>query len=344
MVKRKRVAILGATGMVGRRLAGLLSNHEQLEPALLVGSSASETASFESVWRTKEEAARRHYGDFWSAGSFPERLQGTRVGTFAELMASDIEVVFSSVPERAGPLEAELVKSGRMVFSNSPYARFDEGVPVIVPEVNAKTLGRERLVKNPNCVTSGLVIVLTPILRRYGLKEVSVTTYQSLSGRGDALYDPATVINNVYPLHGSDEKTEHYIRGEVKKVLAAPIPVSVACYRVGVQEGHLVDLRIKTRDPISSRADVVSLLSSFKPLAPLGLRSAPKQPIVVLSETGRPRPRQDAWHEDGMAVAVGNLSTEDDVHDLRLTYVVNNLIRGAAGGAVLNAELWLHGR
>jgi aspartate-semialdehyde dehydrogenase len=339
-MSRRPVAILGATGMVGRRLAALLWEHPQFEPVLLVGSKASESSTFEAVCRAKEDAVRLHYGDFWSPDPLPEGLRELRVGTFESILRSDIEVVFSSVPERAGPFEAELTKSGRTVFSNSPFARFDEGVPVIVPEVNAETLDRQRLVKNPNCVTSGLVIVLMPLAQRYGLEGVSVTTYQSLSGRGDALYDRDKVVNNVFPLHGADERTEHYIRGEVKKVLGAPIPVSVACYRVGVQEGHLVDLRIKTRVPIGSRDEVVELLTSFRPLAERGLRSAPDQPIVVLSEVGRPRPAQDAWHADGMAIAVGNVSTEDDVHDLRLTYVVNNLIRGAAGGAILNAELW----
>jgi aspartate-semialdehyde dehydrogenase len=343
LVSRRPVAILGATGMVGRRLAGLLSDHPQFEPALLVGSPSSEAESFESVWNAKEQAVRDHYGAFWKPEPFPEALRGKRVGRFEDILRSDIEVVFSSVPERAGPLEAKLVESGRTVFSNSPFARFDEGVPVIVPEANASSFDRKsRLVKNPNCVTSGLVIVLTPLRERYGLASVSVTTYQSLSGRGDALYDASLVVNNVYSLHGSEERTEHYIRGEVKKVLGTSVPISVACYRVDTQEGHLVDVRIRTVEPIGSREEAVRLFEEFSPLRSLGLRSAPPSPIVVMTERGRPRPRQDAWHCGGMAVAVGNVATDDEVHDLRLTYVVNNLVRGAAGGALLNAELWLH--
>ncbi|HVH41212.1 MAG TPA: aspartate-semialdehyde dehydrogenase [Labilithrix sp.] len=342
---RRPVAVLGATGMVGRRMAGLLADHPEFELALIVGSPDSEGASFESLWKAKEDAVREHYGPFWTPEPFPEGLRGRRVSRFEDILRSEIEVVFSSVPERAGPLEAKLVESGRTVFSNSPYARFDEGVPVIVPEANAGVLApRHRLVKNPNCVTSGLVILLTPILQRYGLASVSVTTYQSLSGRGDALYDSSLVVHNVYSLHGSEERTEHYIRGEVKKVLGTSAPISVACYRVDTQEGHLVDVRVRTVDPIGSRDDVVRLFEEFSPLASLGLHSAPRSPIVVLQEPGRPRPRDDAWHERGMAVAVGNLSTDDEVHDLRLTYVVNNLVRGAAGGALLNAELWQHRR
>jgi aspartate-semialdehyde dehydrogenase len=326
--------------MVGRRLAAMLCDHPQFEPAMLVGSGASESESFQSVWETKEAALRRHYGAFWKPAIFPSQLRDRRVDGFDGLVRSDVEIVFSSVPERAGQLELALLQSGRTVFSNSPFARFDEGVPVIVPEVNANKLDGHRFVKNPNCVTSGVVLVLTPLIQRYGITEVAVTTYQSLSGRGDAMYALETVANNVYPLHGSEEKTEHYIRGEIKKVMAAPLPVSVACYRICAQEGHLVDIRVKTTRPVLSTADVAESLASFNPLAPLALRSSPARPIVVVPEIGRPRPGQDAWHAGGMAVAVGNISTEDDVFDLRLTLVVNNLVRGAAGGALLNAELW----
>jgi aspartate-semialdehyde dehydrogenase len=343
--KRRRVAVLGATGTVGRRMAAMLSDHPQFEPALLIGSAASERSSFASVWESKEEAARRHYGAFWKPAPMPEALRDRSLAGFDEVSRSDIEVVFSSVPERVGHLEAELVRSGRTVFSNSAFARFDQGVPVLVPEANAAALQvGHRLIKNPHCVSSGLVIVLTPIRQRYGLASVSVTTYQSLSGRGDAFYDPALVINNVYPLNGSAEQAEHYIRAEVKKVLGEPIKVSVACYRVPTQEGHLVDVGICTAEKIRSRDEIVELFSSFAPLERLGLLTAPARPIVAFSEVGRPRPRQDAWHESGMAVAVGNISVEDDVHDIRLTYVVNNLIRGAAGGALLNAELWHRSR
>lgn len=301
------------------------------------------SCSFESVWHAKEDAVREHYGAFWQPGPFPAALRGREVASFDALLRSGVDLVFSSVPERAGALEQRLVDEGRIVFSNSPYARFDPAVPVIVPEVNAHVLDNHAFVKNPNCVTSGLVMVLAPILSRYGLSEVSVTTYQSLSGRGDALYAADKVVNNVYSLHGSEERTEIYIRGEVKKVLDVPVPVSVACYRVGTQEGHLVDVRIKTARPVGSVADVTEILNAWRPLSPLGLRTAPKQPIVVIPEVGRPRPRQDAWHGGGMSVAVGNISTEDDLYDVRLTYVVNNLMRGAAGGALLNAELWAAG-
>src|SRR4029077_20546460 len=106
------------------------------------------------------------------------------------------------------------------------------------------------------------------------------------------------------------------------------------------QEGHYVDVRLKTTREIGARGDVLELLAGYDPLKGLGAHSRPERPIVVIDERGRPRPSEDAFHHDGMAIGVGNVSIEDEVYDLRLTYVVNNLIRGAAGGAVLNAEVY----
>jgi aspartate-semialdehyde dehydrogenase len=324
--------------MVGRRFAELLGAHPWFEIGLLVGGEGSAGRSYEDVWEAKEAALEAHYGT-WARRAYPAHLKGAQVGRFEDITTSGAKIVFSSVPENAGPRERFLLDHGLQVFSNSPYGRFDAQNPLIVPEVNRHALDDRPFVKNPNCVTSGLVLVLDPIRRRYGVEAVSITTYQSLSGRGDAKYARDLVIGNVLPLHGSGENTETYIGKEVKKILDQPLPISVSCSRVGVQEGHYVDVRIKTSQPIGTRDDVVALLRDYNPLTGSGLPSAPEAPLVVLDEVGRPRPSCDASHHDGMAVAIGNISTSDEVYDLRLTYVVNNLIRGAAGGAILNAEI-----
>lgn len=341
MTNRKRAAILGATGMVGRRFAELLVGHPWFDVALIVGSRSSAGQSFRAVWEAKEASLERHYGPgVWQPRRWAERLPDTLVGTFEDIFTSGVDLVFSSVPENAGESEQALVDRGFVVFSNSPYGRFDDHNPLVVPEVNRGAMRNQRFIKNPNCVTSGLVLVLAPIWERYGLTEVSVTTYQSLSGRGDAKYARDLVIGNVLPLHGSSENTEVYIRKEVKKILSIPVPLSVSCHRVGVQEGHYVDVRLKTARPIASQDEVIELLRGFNPLAGLGAPTGPASPIVVVNEMGRPRPSQDAHHHGGMAIAVGNISTRDEVYDLRLSYVVNNLVRGAAGGAILNAEVY----
>jgi aspartate-semialdehyde dehydrogenase len=340
---RMKVAVLGATGMVGRRLVELLIGHPEFEVHMLVGSEESVGLPYRTVWEKKERDLEDHYGShFWRPYPFPELLNNPRVASFQDLLRSGIGLVFSSVPDRAGYFEEQLLASGRLVFSNSPYRRFDSDVALIVAEVNGNEIKGRRLVKNPNCVTSGLALVLEPIRASYGIEAVVVTTYQAISGRGDAKYASDLVLGNVYPLHGSEERTEEYIGREVRRIFGNSFASSITCNRTCVQDGHFVEVRIKTSKPVKKIKEVSETLAAFNPLKGRGLHNSPDGPIIVLQEKGRPRPMQDAWHHRGMAIAVGNLAGEDGIFDLRLTYVVNNLIRGAAGGALLNAELWLH--
>ncbi|MGD0569771.1 MAG: aspartate-semialdehyde dehydrogenase [Candidatus Sulfotelmatobacter sp.] len=339
-VFEQQVAVLGATGMVGRRLAGLLLDHPYFRLTHVVGSEATAGASYRAVWEQKEKELQQHYGSFWKPHPAPEAIDGMRVSSFEELLQSDCPLIFSSVPSRAGEFEEKLLRDDRLVFSNSPYRRFDPDVALVVAEVNGDKVADARLVKNPNCVTSGLILVLAALAPKYGLREVVVTTYQSLSGRGDRKYELDLVLGNIYPLHNSPENTEEYIRQEVKKILGGSFLLSVTCNRTCVQEGHFVEVRIKTRNKINDISEVDDTLSNFNPLGHLRLHSSLQAPISVLKENGRPRPRQDAYYAEGMGVVVGNLTNADEVFDLRLTFVVNNLIRGAAGGALLNAELW----
>jgi aspartate-semialdehyde dehydrogenase len=338
----QHVAVLGATGMVGRRLVSLLIDHPHFRLTHVVGSGANAGGSYRAVWEEKESDLRRHYGEFWKEYRPPEAIDSLHISSFDELLDSDCPLIFSSVPSRAGEFEERLIRDGRLVFSNSPYRRFDSDVALVVPEVNGNKILNSRLIKNPNCVTSGLVLALAPLGEQYGLQEVVVTTYQSLSGRGDGKYELDLVLGNVLPLHNSSENTEEYIRKEVKSILGCSFPLSVTCNRTWMQEGHFVEVRIKTRTDIEDSDEVVEVLSSFNPLACLNLYSSPQVPIVVSKENGRPRPRQDCNCGEGMSIVVGNITTDDEVFDLRLTLVVNNLIRGAAGGALLNAELWEH--
>lgn len=151
-----KVAILGATGMVGRRLAELLISHPEFEVHMLVGGEGSVGLPYRTVWEKKKRELKEHYGaHFWRPYPFPEALGNPRVAGFQDLLRSDIELVFSSVPERAGHFEEQLLAGGRLVFSNSPYRRFDSDVALIVAEVNGNEIEGRRLVKNPNCVTSG---------------------------------------------------------------------------------------------------------------------------------------------------------------------------------------------
>jgi aspartate-semialdehyde dehydrogenase len=343
--KKKRAAIAGATGMVGRRFAKLLIDHPWYEIAMFVGFKSVGEA-FGRVWDEKEADLCDHYSNhFWMENSCPEELRDKQIQSFDALLEDKtIDIVFSAIPLNAWRLERQLIEAGFTIFSNSPYGRFDEEYPLVVAEVNGKELNDQQFIKNPNCVTSGLALILSPIRAYYGLEAVSVVTFQSLTGKGDAKYPQDLVVGNIYPLHKSEEMVEEYITREIRKIFKEEIPISVSCHRVYVQEGHYVDVKIKTRHRVKSDEDVVELFREFNPLGCLSLPSGPKPPLLVLNEAGRPRPRQDSFHNQGMSVAVGGISIEDDVFDIRLQYVVNNLVRGAAGGAILNSELFMQKR
>lgn len=341
--RKKRVAIVGSTGMVGRRFAELLVRHPWYEIVMLVGHK-SIGAGYGVIWRNKEASIRSHYGgDFWSMSPCPDQLKERVVQPIDDLLeAQNIDLVFSAMPPNAWQLEQQLLDAGYTIFSNSPYGRFEENNPLVVAEVNGEEIRDQKFIKTPNCVTSGLTLVLASIKARYGLKSVSVVTFQSLTGRGDAKYPPDLVVGNIYPLHRSEEGTEDYIRKEVHKVFQEEIPLSVSCNRVYVQEGHFVDVKINTIERIKTEDEVIGLFRSFNPLEDFALPSSPSAPLVIMDEIGKPRPRQDAHHSGGMAVAIGGISVRDDVFDLRLQFLVNNLVRGAAGGAVLNSDLYMH--
>jgi len=343
--KKMKVAIAGATGMVGRKFAELLIGHPHYEIAMLVGFRSA-GASLGRAWDEKEANLYTHYGqDFWRKSRCPEELRDRQVQSFNALLEDGtVDIVFSAIPPNAWHMERQLLQAGLTVFSNSPYGRFDEENPLVVAEVNGEDLAGRQFIKNPNCVTSGLALILAPVRACYGVEAVSVVTFQSLTGKGDAKYPRDLVVGNIYPLHESDENVEEYITKEIRKIFKEEIPISVSCHRVYVQEGHFVDVKIKTSRRIKSEDDVAELFRTFNPLGSLSLPSSPEAPLFVISEAGRPRPRQDFLHSRGMAVAVGGISTKDDVFDLRLRYVVNNLVRGAAGGAILNSELVMQKR
>jgi aspartate-semialdehyde dehydrogenase len=188
-------------------------------------------------------------------------------------------------------------------------------------------------------------VVLKAVDEAFGLEGVAVTTFQALSGRGDAKYDPALVVGNVYPLTGTEERTDEYQRSELMRIFPGITRCSVSAHRVPVQTGHFVDVKLQTRKKIVSATAVKDVMRQFNPLSGLNLPSQPKMPIVVVDEPGRPRPLNDADYENGMAVAVGNIRTDDGFFDLTFSVVLNNVARGAWGAALINAEFYhLHVR
>jgi aspartate-semialdehyde dehydrogenase len=341
MDRKYRVGILGATGMVGQRFIQLLVAHPQFEVSAVAASDRSQG---------------KNYGDActWRlGGEMPAAVRSLPVQP--PVPPLDCDLVFSSLPgEIARETEGSFAAAGYPVISNSSAFRMDEDVPLLIPEVNHQHLGlleqqkkkyeRGFIVTNPNCSTIMLALALAPLHAAFGVAATAATTLQALSGAGYPGVASLDIIDNVLPyIDGEEEKIE----SETTKILGrfsdarielAPMAVSAQCNRVNVADGHMAAVRV-TLARKASLAEVRDSLASFSSLPQeLGLFSAPPAPIVVRDEPNRPQPRLDRDAGNGMTITVGRLKP-DSVLDYRFVVLSHNTIRGAAGAAILNAEL-----
>lgn len=338
--KRIPVGVLGATGTVGQRLVERLQAHPWFE-LREVGASP--------------QSAGRPYGDAagWRLPTdlAPEvaalRVKGVKEPWESPLLFSALDAA------TAAEVEPELARRGHAVVSNASAHRLDPDVPLLIPEVNPEHLGllaRQRarwpgiLVTNPNCSVIGLCLALAPLHRAFGVRAVHVVTLQSLSGAGYPGVPALDVADNVIPFIEDEERK---IAEEPRKILGrwagstlepADLAVSAQVHRVPVSEGHQLALSVKL-GRAASVEEVAAAMVGFRG-APQrrGLPSAPRCPIHVLGEPDRPQPRLDRDREGGMAIAVGQIRP-CPVLDLRFSVLVHNAVRGAAGAAILNAEL-----
>ena len=343
-VKKKwRAGVLGATGIVGQRLVKLLSDHPWFE---LTEVAASERSS----GRTYAEAVRWHLETPIPAVARNLVVKGVEPTLNCDFVFSALD---SSV---AGTVEEDFARAGYPVVSNSKNHRMEADVPLLIPEVNASHLDaipvqqRNRgydtgfIVTNPNCSTAGLVLVLKPLADAFGLERIFVVTLQAISGAGYPGVASMDIQGNVVPfISGEEEKME----AEPQKLLGkwdgtrfieAGLGISAHCNRVPVLDGHLecVSLGLKK---IASLSEVREALRTFGVDEELAsLPTALRHPVVVVEEENRPQPRRDVETGDGMAAVVGRIR-ECPLHDVKLTLLSHNLIRGAAGAALLNAEL-----
>lgn len=342
-MSRKRVGILGATGMVGQRFIELLENHPQFEITALAASDRSQGKSFQEActWRL--------------AGEMPDAVRSMIVQ--APQPPLDCDLVFSSLPgDIARESEGNFANAGYAVISNSSAFRMDADVPLLIPEVNNTHLdllkvqrqnsNRQRgfIVTNPNCSTIMLALALAPLHFEFGVVSVVATTMQALSGAGFPGVPSLAISDNVLPyIEGEEEKIEKEILkilGHVHqgKIADAPMNVSAQCHRVNVSDGHMAAVRVKLNKLVSVD-EVKHALASYKALPQeLNLPSAPEFPIIVRNEVDRPQPRLDRDAGNGMSVTVGRVQ-DDNVLDYRFVALSHNTIRGAAGAAILNAEL-----
>jgi aspartate-semialdehyde dehydrogenase len=265
--------------------------------------------------------------------------------------------VIASLPsDIALEAEAAFAAAGLPVISNSSAYRMSDDVPLVVPEINPdhlsliETQKKNRgytsgyMITNPNCTTIGLVMALAPLEQRFGLEAVMMTSLQAISGAGYPGVASMDIIDNVMPfISGEEEKVEV----EPQKILGrftnariepAPFRVSAQCNRVPVQDGHLESVRVKLRRTATVE-EVIEAFRSFTGLPQeLKLPTAPARPLIVRSEKDRPQPRLDRDAENGMATVIGRIS-RDTIFDFKFTLISHNTIRGAAGAALLNAEL-----
>jgi aspartate-semialdehyde dehydrogenase len=341
MSRKYRVGILGATGMVGQRFIQLLVDHPQFEVSAVAASDRSQGKAYGAActWRL--------------GGEMPEAVRSLPVQPPNPPL--DCDLVFSSLPgEIARETEGSFAKAGYPVISNSSAFRMDEDVPLLIPEVNHQHLGlleRQKLkyergfiVTNPNCSTIMLALALAPLHAAFGIESTIATTLQALSGAGYPGVASLDIIDNVLPYIGGEEEK---IESETTKILGrflearietAPMAVSAQCNRVNVADGHMAAVRVKLARK-ASLDEVRDSLASFSSLPQeLGLHSAPAKPILVRDEQDRPQPRLDRDAGNGMTVTIGRLKP-DTVFDYRFVALSHNTVRGAAGAAILNAEL-----
>ena len=351
MEKKLRDGILGATGMVGQRFISLLENHPWYEVVTVA-------ASPRSAGKTYEEAV----GDRWKMTTpMPEAVKKLVVMNVNEVekVAASVDFVFSAVDmtkDEIRAIEEEYAKTETPVVSNNSAHRWTPDVPMVVPEVNPehfdviefqkKRLGTTRgfIAVKPNCSIQSYAPVLTAWME-YEPYEVVATTYQAISGAGKTFKDWPEMEGNIIPyIGGEEEKSEQEplrIWGHIENgvIVKAESPViTCQCIRVPVLNGHTAAVFVKFKKK-PTKEQLIEKLVNFKGIPQeLELPSAPKQFIQYLEEDNRPQVSLDVDFEHGMGISVGRLR-EDTVYDYKFVGLSHNTVRGAAGGAVLCAEL-----
>jgi aspartate-semialdehyde dehydrogenase len=332
------VGILGATGSVGQKFIELLQDHPWFEITALAAS---------------ERSAGKRYGDCVSwIQSAPLSLN------IAEMQVRPCEadlpckIVFSGLDSTvAGEIESDFANAGYFVLSNAKNHRWDSDVPLLIPEINSdhlQLLKHQRykgaIVTNPNCSTTGLVIALKPLADTFGVEAVNVVTMQALSGAGYPGVPSLTILDNVIPfISGEEEKIEReplkilgtYKIGAIKN---REIVISAQCNRVGVLDGHTECVSVKLSRSVSEEEVLRAWDEYSAEPQKLKLPSAPEKVVRYLKQENAPQPRLHRNLDRGMSVLVGRLR-KCPLLDYKFVLLSHNTIRGAAGGAILNAEL-----
>jgi aspartate-semialdehyde dehydrogenase len=342
VTKRRRVAVLGATGAVGQAFIRLLARHPWFELAELAAS---------------ERSVGKRYGDAtrWLGGELDAAIAGMPVLP-CDPSAVQAEIVFSALDSVvAGEAEVAFARAGRTVVSNAKNHRMDADVPLVIAEVNPDHLAlidaqrtargwSGAIVTNGNCSTIALVSAIAPLHRAFGIRRMVVVTMQALSGAGYPGVPSLDALGNVIPfIRDEEEKIEEETRkflgtlgGDV--VTLADTIVAAQANRVAVENGHTICVSLELEQRASA-ADARAALQAWRGAEEArGLPTSPERPLILRDEVDRPQPRRDVDAGNGMSTVVGRVR-EDPVLGLRLVAMANNIVRGAAGAAVQNAEL-----
>ena len=352
MDKQYKVGVVGATGMVGQRFVTLLENHPWFKLTTLA-------ASGRSAGKTYEEAV----GSRWAMPTpMPESVKKMVVldASKVEEVASQVDFIFCAVnmpKDEIKALEEAYAKAECPVVSNNSAHRMTPDVPMVVPEINAdhleiipaqrKRLGTKRgfIAVKSNCSLQSYVPALHPLMKDYSVTKCLVCTYQAISGAGKTFETFPDILDNVIPyIGGEEEKSEQeplklwgHIDGD--KIVPATTPsITAQCLRVPVSDGHMGAVFVSF-DKKPTKEEILKTWKEFHgPAQDLDLPSAPKQFLHYFEEDDRPQPKLDRMIENGMAVSIGRLR-EDTQYDYKFVCLSHNTLRGAAGGAVLLAEL-----
>jgi aspartate-semialdehyde dehydrogenase len=333
------VGILGATGSVGQKFIELLTDHPWFEIKELAASELS---------------AGKNYKDaveWFLSKPMPEQIADFEVKKCEPNL--NCRIVFSGLDSSiAGNIETEFAKNGYVVISNSRNHRMDENVPLLIPEINPDHIelikkqkyGEGFIVTNPNCSTIGLTLALKPLLDSFGIESINVVTMQAISGAGNPKKVKLDINDNVIPLiKGEEEKMETEplkIFGELNSngIKLSDLQINAQCNRVNVTDGHLEAVQVKLKKEASKNEIINSWINFSSEPQILELPSAPKRPIHYFEEDGYPQTKIHRNIENGMAVSVGRLRP-DKFFNYKFVVLSHNTVRGAAGGAILCAEL-----
>ena len=346
--ERRRVAVLGATGAVGQTFVRLLENHPWFELAEVAAS---------------ERSAGRVYGETvrWISGSQMPASVANKTIVACEPNAVTADIVFSALDSSvAGEAELAFARAGKLVLTNAKNHRMAPDVPLVIAEVNPGHLrvldaqrsnrgwkGAGGIVTNGNCSAIVTSLALAPIQEHFGISDVFVSTMQAISGAGYPGVASLDILGNVIPfINDEEEKLEAELckfLGSLGdgEIVSAPITVSAHCNRVAVENGHTVcvSVRLRKRAPID---EVLQALRDWRGAdVARGLPSSPERPVEVIDAADRPQPRRDVARGKGMTVSVGR-ARADTLFDVKLVAMGDNIVRGAAGASILNAELMVN--